>query len=206
MEQESTALVRTNPREELIQILKNSRAGYASLPVITRLNEVGLSPREIEAIIDITATLPSITGQKIRTKHFLEAVVTVYGEEYLASLSGNFTRFSTFTDELAEMEELREGLRDCRTSASYRTLLGLIKSIGVERLNELYERVDGKKKAYESDKWRSIRALYQIREIVDESERSGYSPESILDLRTGELMWEDDFDEDFDEEDEYSKI
>jgi hypothetical protein len=158
------------------------------MPVLRQFTELGFSKSQLEAIVEIPYNGAKERGRNQKVKWFMDAVRGNYSTDHLASMVDNYTRFSNFLALANEAENLREDIGSNKEpTTTYKLCFDLIHELGCDRTRLLLERLVEESETEDTKLWKKIKALYTIKEIVEESKNTGYSPETILSLRRNEI-------------------
>lgn len=192
MENTSQDLISLNENDLAVaQSLIAARPGLSKeiVPSVARFSALGLSGRQLEDLIGIAIDSGINQGSSEKLREFLDAIYHVYGEDYLVPMSRNFTRFNQLLEEAREVERIRSEFTSGDCGISYFDCFDLANRLGVEQIEEVVSSIAGDTKGRRSKVYKNVEALYILKELVEESKKSGHDVRSLFDLRTGDIRF-----------------
>ncbi len=154
------------------------------MPVMKPFVEMGFSETQLEAIVNIPFEAVAPKGRNEKIYHFMEAIGKTYSTEFLSSLTTNYGRFTGFLETIAEVEEFRTSVGEFGdASSTYEMCFNLIHELGKEKAEEVMSRLVEESTSGKSRVRKGIAAMYLMKDLVDESKRTGHDVEVLLEFR-----------------------
>ena len=182
------AVAKVEFRNEQIAQFISRKPGLSQelAPVINHFAELGFSEPQLESILNVAYLNSGRQGATQKVRWFLQAIQNTYGKDHLESIPYNRNRMKLFLEMLNEVEELKSEMADS-TPIGYNLCFDLVHDLGLERAQLLLDSLVDEDPCWGGDTRakKSISAFHRAKELIDESRRTGYSPETLLNFRRG---------------------
>jgi hypothetical protein len=176
-------------RREAGYLIKERSLPKSIVPQVAYLLESGLSPEYAGEVMDIALerTTQVGRGKNTKLKHYLAAIQKHYSQDHIASLDDNDERRETFLTRLDEVEDLREFFdQQGLATFTYDLALELVHELGsTARAQGLLEEIIDGSSSHDGDVWKSVKGIYLLKDLMEESKKVNSTPEALLAFRRG---------------------
>lgn len=180
----NSQLKRRKINTELMEIAKEEGLPKSVVPSLSYLSDCGWTPYMIQAVVAVPGERATGRGRGTKLKWFLSAMRKSYSSEYIESMAHNTNRFLEFLETTREIEDIREEVFSGENpNMAYKTCFDLAHSIGLARTQSIFETIVEESNPGETHLWRGIKGTYLLRELVEEAEKMGHTPEALLEMR-----------------------
>jgi hypothetical protein len=188
---ENNQVDRRKVKEELTTLAKEEGLPKSIVPSLNYLNDCGWTPYMIQAVIAVPGERATGRGRGTKLNWFLSAMRKSYSPEYIGSMANNTDRFLNFLETTREIEEIREEVFSGENpNMAYKACFDLAHSIGLARTKSLFETILSETNPKDTHLWKGIKGTYLLRELVEEAEKMGHTPEALLELRLKGNSWD----------------